>query len=60
LTGFAYKNRGSDCLLVIKADLPAGPQVAFVGASDLGDCLIKAVREAERDMLRWKPDEYRD
>lgn len=59
LTGFAYKARPSDTLLIIKADFPAGSLVAFVGADDLGTALIKAVREGYGDKLRWREDSYR-
>jgi hypothetical protein len=58
LTGLAVKYGGGDCLVVVKAVFPSGPQVAFVGAEDLGGCLIKAAREASRDKLRWRADRY--
>lgn len=57
-TGMAVKGGEGDCMLVIKAVMPAGPCVAFVGASDLGSALMKAVREARRDKLRWRADQY--
>jgi hypothetical protein len=56
--GFASRESGVECLLVIKAEFPAGPQVAFVGSADLGSALIKAVHDGERDLLRWRADEY--
>lgn len=58
LSGFAFKNRGSDCLLVVKGVLAGEQQVAFVGADDLGSCLVKAVRLGNGDKLRWRPDKY--
>ena len=57
-TGFAAKVNALECLLVIKAVFPGGPQVAFCGADSLGSALIKAVREAGRDRLAWRPDQY--
>jgi hypothetical protein len=58
LTGLAVKLRPGECLVVVKAILAGRPQVAFVGAEDFGSCLIKAVRLARSDKLRWKADEY--
>ena len=58
LLGFAFKDRGSDCLLVIKADVSGRSMVAFVGGENLGSLLIKAVRLGGADRLVWKADEY--
>lgn len=59
LTGLAVKFRGTDVLLVIKAELPAGSMVAFVGSTGLAEVLRKAMSEAGRDTLRWREDIYR-
>lgn len=58
LRGFSYKNNGGDGLLTLRAAFPAGKQVAFVGGEDLGSCLIKAVRAANGDALRWRADKW--
>lgn len=58
LNGFSVKLRGYDCLLVLRAHVDDMNQVAFVSADDLGGCLIKAVRMALNDGLRWKEDAY--
>lgn len=58
LTGFTVKIDEYECLLVLKALFPGGPQVAFVGGSDLAACLIKGVVEGNRDMLRWRSDKW--
>jgi hypothetical protein len=58
LRGFAYKDRGGDCLLVLKAEVSGKMMVAFVGSDNLGSLLVKAVRLAGRDELRWKEDVY--
>ena len=58
LTGLAVKFRPGECLIVVKVILAGKPQVAFVGAEDFGSALLKAVREARRDKLRWKVDQY--
>ncbi|MGB7067724.1 MAG: hypothetical protein WBF55_21495 [Syntrophobacteria bacterium] len=47
-----------DCLIVISAEFPGGRMIAFVGSEDLAQGLVKATREASRDQLRWKPDEW--
>lgn len=58
LDGFAFKDRGVDCLMVIKAEVSGKRMVAFVGSDSLGSLLIKAVKLAGSDRLVWKPDEY--
>lgn len=56
--GFAAKFGGSDWLLTVKGDLGDERQVAFVGGATLGDALVKAMREARTDKLRWRADNY--
>lgn len=56
--GFAFKNRGSDCLLILKSVVDGIPQVSFVGSEDLGGCLIKACRLGRGEKLVWKADKY--
>jgi len=56
--GFAYRHRGGEALLIIKAVFPAGRQVAFVGAEDLGGALVKATKLGQQDRLRWKADKW--
>jgi len=58
LTGFTAKIDPVETLLVIKAEFPGGPMVAFCGSADLKSALVKAAREAARDNLRWKQDRY--
>ena len=58
LTGFTFKDRGSDCIMVVKAILAGRAQVAFVGSDDLGGCLVKAVRLGNSDKLNWRADQY--
>lgn len=57
-TGIAVKGILGDCLIVVKATFPGGPQVAFVGAEDFGSALIKCVRLAAADKLLWRADKY--
>lgn len=58
LTGLAVKLHEGDCMLVIKGHLGGRAQVCFVGAEDFGSALLKAVREGNRDKLRWRDDAY--
>lgn len=58
LSGFSVSLRGGDCLITIKALLAGRPQIAFVGAEDLTSCVLKVVREAKSDRLRWRDDQY--
>lgn len=58
LHGLSFRIGPADCLLVIKADLPGGAMVAFVGSDDIAGCFRKAMAEAGRDDLRWRPDKW--
>jgi len=58
LTGFSVRYRPGECMLVLRGLLAGRAQVAFVGSEDLAGCLIKAVREAQGDRLRWREDQY--
>ena len=58
LTGFSVKFGEVDTLMILRAVLPGGAHVAFVGAPDLASCLRKAVGEAYSDNLVWKADAY--
>ena len=59
LTGFNVKIDSYETLLVIKADFPGGPMVAFCGAGGLAEALAKATKEANGDRLRWRVDKFR-
>lgn len=59
LSGLSVKFSGVDCLVTLRAEIEGVPQVAFVGGSDLGSCLQKAVREAHTDALRWRVDKFK-
>ena len=58
LQGLSIRIDEYEVLVTIKAEFPAGAQVAFVGAEDVAGALRKGMREAERDMLRWKADKW--
>lgn len=58
LTGLAFKISPWEVLLTIKADFPGGPMVGFVGAGGVGECMVKAMIEAKRDGVRWRPDKW--
>lgn len=59
LTGFSAKMSGADVLLTVRAELPGGRKIAFVGGSDLAGALLKAYREASADELRWREDRWK-
>ena len=59
LTGFAVKYDAYECLMTIKADIGGARHVSFVGGGSVMDCIIKSVRAAEADRLRWKEDIYK-
>jgi hypothetical protein len=58
LRGMSVKYGGYEVLVTLRADLPAGPMVAFIGAETLAGCLLKARGEANKDQLRWREDRY--
>ena len=58
LLGLSVRFSDVDCLLTLKALLPAGQMVAFVGGATLADCFRRAVNEAYQDKLRWKEDQW--
>jgi hypothetical protein len=49
-----------EVLMVLCAKFPSGWMVGFVGAQDLPAVFVKATREAGRDLIRWREDEYRE
>lgn len=57
-TGFSIRHNPVECLMVVKGVLAGKPQVAFVGAADMGGAIIKAVRLARMDKLVWKVDKW--
>lgn len=60
LTGFAVRLGDEDCLMTLRAVVAGSAQIAFIGSDSLGNCLVKAVREAEADRLSWRADKYAD
>lgn len=58
LNGITIKLNPGDCLFVIKASMPGGDMVAFIGADDMAGCFRKAQREAQRDALQWRVDKW--
>jgi len=58
LTGFSVKLGEGETLITLRAVLAGRNQIAFVGSGDLPSCLLKVIREAMGDKLRWKDDKY--
>lgn len=56
--GFSIRCDGGEALMVLKAQIEGERQVSFIGAEDLGACLIKAEREARRGNLKWREDKW--
>lgn len=59
LQGLAFKFGPDDCLLVVKAVVAGKRQVAFVGSGTMIGAILKCVREAKTDNLRWREDRWR-
>lgn len=58
LTGFSVKLGDEEVLITLRGILAGRAQIAFVGGGDLPGCLLKVVREAMGDKLRWRDDRY--
>lgn len=58
LVGMSVKFNNHDCLLTLRAVMPAGRMVAFVGAETLAGGLLKAYSDGNNDKLRWRKDRY--
>lgn len=58
LQGFSVRLNDWECLITLRATRGGVREVCFVGAQDLGGCLIKCVREAKREKLHWKQDRF--
>jgi hypothetical protein len=58
LTGFSVKLNGYDCLMTLRATKGDIPEVAFVGAETLTALILKAAREARKDELHWRADQW--
>lgn len=58
LIGLSIKYSVGDVLLTIRAINGKDSVVAFVGSDSLTNCVLKAVRDAQNDRLRWKADRY--
>lgn len=58
LDGFSVRCGQGDCLLTLRCTLAGNAVVCYLGAETLSDCFRKAVREAQRDKLKWRPSKY--
>lgn len=58
MTGFSVKFGDGECLLTVRGVLAGRPQIAFVGSSDLGNCILKVVRDALSDKLKFRDDKF--
>lgn len=58
LIGLSAKMSAWDCLLTIRAVQGGERVVCFVGSDSLANCFLKAVRDAQNDMLRWRADKF--
>jgi len=58
LGGFSARMDDYEVLLTIRAEFPAGRMIAFVGGDTLGSALVKVIREASQDRLKWREDKW--
>lgn len=56
--GLTAYYRPEDCFIVLKVTTGVERLVSFVFAETLTDCVLKTVRMARSDTLRWKADKY--
>lgn len=58
LTAINFKFDGAGCLIVIKAKFPKGDMVSFVWADDIPAGMVRAMKDAAGDSLRWREDRW--
>lgn len=58
LHGVVITFRELEVFLTLKASFEGKNMVSFVSEEDLGSALLKCVRQAYQNSLRWKPDKY--
>ena len=58
--GFTVKYEDGDCLIVLKASSGVKSHVAFVGSDSIANGILKCVRDAQNDRLRWRLDRYQE
>lgn len=58
LTGFSVKIGEWETLVTLRAVVAGRPQIAFVGGDSLTSTILKCVRQAKQDKLRWRADRY--
>lgn len=56
--GFTVRYRVDDAFIVLKATTGDKSYVSFIGSDTIANGLLKCVREAKQDTLRWKEDKY--
>ena len=58
-TGMTVKWDEFETLVIMRADFPGNPMVAFVSGADMAYCVRQAYQKARQDLLKWKVDKYR-
>lgn len=58
LVGLSLRITRTDVLMTLRAVLPGGRMVAFVGGATMPDCFRRAVNDAYQDRLRWRDDHF--
>lgn len=58
LRGFSVRMDEYEVLMTIRATFEGKGMIGFVGAEDLGACLVKAVRELRNNKVTWRADKY--
>ncbi len=58
LLGFSVRLDEWETLITFRAMREGVRWVAFVGAEDLPNCILKAVREGKADKLVWREDKW--
>lgn len=59
LSGFSVRFGGYETLVTLRAVVAGRHQIAFVGSSSLVEALLKCVRLAKNDELKWRGDKYK-
>lgn len=60
LTGFSMRVGQVDFLITLRASFPGGHKIAWVGAENMTEVILKSERLAAGNALEWRNDKYRD
>lgn len=58
LSNYTIYHDAFECMIVLKVKFGNRHRVAFVFSETVTSCILKCVRDAQHDRLKWKADKY--